>query len=139
MTTIDLIKKFEGVKLHAYQDSGGVWTVGAGHTGKDVTPGLVITQEQADSLLIKDLVVFEAGVDTLVKVPISDAQKSALVSFAYNLGLHTLAGSTLLKKLNSGDIRGAADQFELFDRVNGKAVQGLLNRRQAEKALFLSG
>lgn len=131
-----LIKQFEGLRLNAYQDMVGVWTIGYGHTGPDVTPGLVINQQQAEQLLSSDLTRFETGVSRLVSVALNPNQFSALVSFSYNLGLGSLQSSTLLRLLNMGDYAGAAAQFPRWDRAGGREVAGLLRRRQAEKALF---
>ena len=135
---LKLLKKFEGCKLKTYRCVAGVLTIGYGHTGKDVTEGMTITKKEAEDLLVKDLERFEAGVKDLVKVSISENQFSALVSFAYNIGLNALSGSTLMKKLNAGDVMGAADQFERWNKAGGKEVQGLTNRRLAERDLFLT-
>ncbi|OHX12597.1 muraminidase [Chromobacterium sphagni] len=131
-----LIKKFEGLRLIAYQDMVNVWTIGYGHTGSDVKPGQVITQAQADQLLAGDLARFEAGVGRLVKVSLNANQFAALVSFSYNLGLANLQSSTLLKLLNQRDYAGAAGEFPRWDRAGGQEVPGLQRRRQAEQALF---
>ncbi|MBM2884118.1 lysozyme [Chromobacterium phragmitis] len=133
---IALVQKFEGLRLTAYRDIVGVLTIGYGHTGPDVTPGLTITQPRAVALLQQDLAKFEAGVSRLVKAPLSQNQFDALVSFSYNLGLGSLQNSTLLRLLNAGDYVGAAGQFILWDKAGGKAVPGLLARRSAEQALF---
>ncbi|QEL55978.1 lysozyme [Chromobacterium paludis] len=135
---INLIKQFEGLKLTAYQDSVGVWTIGYGHTGTDVQPGQTISSDQAEQLLRQDLVRFEQGVGKLVKTPINQNQFDALVSFSYNLGLGNLQSSTLLRLLNQGDYQGAAGQFPLWDKAGGKVLPGLQKRRQAEQALFLT-
>ncbi|POZ61943.1 lysozyme [Chromobacterium alticapitis] len=135
---INLIKQFEGLKLTAYQDSVGVWTIGYGHTGPDVKPGLTISNDQAEQLLRQDLARFEQGIGNQVKVAINQNQFDALVSFSYNLGLGNLQSSTLLRLLNQGDYQGAAGQFPLWDKAGGKVLPGLQKRRQAEQALFLT-
>lgn len=135
---LKLLKKFEGCKLKTYRCVAGVLTIGYGHTGKDVTEGKTITQEEAEKLLRNDLEKFEKGVVDLLKVTVTSNQFSALVSFAYNIGLNALSGSTLMKKLNAGDIMGAANQFERWNKAGGKEVQGLTNRRLAERDLFLT-
>ncbi|MFK7088935.1 lysozyme [Chromobacterium violaceum] len=135
---ISLIKQFEGVRLAAYQDMVGVWTIGYGHTGPDVKAGMTITQQQADQLLAADLEKFETGVSKAVIVPLNANQFSALVSFSYNLGLGNLRSSTLLRLLNKGDYDGAAAQFPRWNRAGGQAVPGLTRRRKAEQALFLT-
>jgi lysozyme len=135
---LKILKKFEGCKLKAYKDIVGVLTIGYGHTGSDVTDGKTITKGEAEELLLKDLGRFEKGIHDLLKVAVSENQFSALVVFAYNVGLNALSGSTLLKKLNAGDIIGAADQFLRWNRAGGKEVDGLTNRRHAERDLFLT-
>jgi lysozyme len=131
---IDLIKHFEGVKLNAYQDTVGVWTIGYGHT-KGVHAGMTITGSEAENLLEQDLETFEAGVSNLVKVPINQDQYDALVSFAFNLGLGTLAGSTLLHKLNLKDYQGAAEEFGKWVHPGHQVLPGLVSRRKAEEGL----
>src|SRR5690348_1914128 len=104
--TLDLIIEFEGLKLTAYQDSVGVWTIGVGHTSDDyfkVYKGLTITKDKAYDLLNHDLKEAEAAVDKLVKVPLNSNQRGALTSWTFNLGQGNLASSTMLKKLNAGD------------------------------------
>jgi lysozyme len=135
---LKILKKFEGCKLKAYKDIVGVLTIGYGHTGSDVTDGKTITKGEAEELLLKDLGRFEKGIEDLLKVAVSENQFSALVVFAYNIGLNALSGSTLLKKLNAGDIIGASDQFLRWNRAGGKEVEGLTNRRHAERDLFLT-
>lgn len=139
---IELIKRFEGCELQAYQDSVGVWTIGYGWTqavdGKKIGAGMVIDLATAERLLKCGVVQYEQGVNQLVKVKITQAQFDALVSFAYNLGLRSLSTSTLLKKLNVGDTKGAADEFLKWCRAGGKILNGLVRRRTAERELFIS-
>lgn len=135
---IALIKEFEGCKLAAYKCPAGVWTIGIGTT-KGVKSGMVITEGQAVDFLKRDLAIFEAAVNKLVKVEISQAQFDALIAFAYNVGEGALSKSTLLKKLNAGDAKGAAAEFSKWNKAGGKALAGLTRRRAAESALFLSG
>lgn len=139
---ISLIKQFEGCELAAYQDSVGVWTIGYGWThavdGKPIKRGMKIDQATADRLLKTGLVQFENDILKLVKVKLNQNQFDALVSFAYNVGTRALSTSTLLKKLNAGDYRGAGDEFPRWDKAGGKVLTGLARRRGAEKQLFLS-
>ncbi|APS33812.1 MULTISPECIES: lysozyme [Serratia] len=139
---IELIKRFEGLELKAYQDSVGVWTIGYGWTqtvdGKKIAPGMRIDQATADRLLKCGVVQYEQGVNQLVKVRITQGQFDALVSFAYNLGLRSLSTSTLLMKLNNGDTQGAADEFGRWVNAGGKRLDGLVTRRAAERRMFLS-
>jgi len=133
-----MIASFEGLRLTAYQDIVGVWTIGYGHTGPDVKPGLAITRQQADQLLVNDLARFERGVNALVTVRLNQNQFDALVSFSYNLGLSSLQSSTLLRLLNAGNFQAAADQFPRWNRAGGKEVAGLTRRRAEERKLFMS-
>lgn len=135
---VDFIKSFEGLELKAYKDSVGVLTIGYGSTGPHVTVGMTITESQAETLLKKDLSRFEKGVDDMVKVPLNQNQFDALVSFSFNLGLGNLKSSTLLRKLNSLDYAGAANEIPRWDKAGGKILKGLTRRRLAEKELFLS-
>ncbi|MDU5349146.1 MAG: lysozyme [Enterobacter sichuanensis] len=139
---IALIKQFEGCKLTAYQDSVGVWTIGYGWTqpvdGKPIRAGMTIKQETAERLLKTGLVSYESDVSRLVKVGLTQGQFDALVSFTYNLGARSLSTSTLLRKLNTGDYAGAADEFLRWNKAGGKVLNGLTRRREAERALFLS-
>lgn len=133
---IELIKKFEGCRLKAYKDAVGVLTVGYGHTGDDVSEGLEIDPGTANELLERDLQRFQEGVEDMLEVEVNSNQFSALVSFAYNVGLMALEGSTLLRKLNSGDVAGVGLEFLRWSKAGGKTLQGLYNRRVAEKTLF---
>lgn len=137
-----LIKRFEGLRLQAYQDSVGVWTIGYGWTqpvaGRKVGAGMAIDAATAERLLICGVAQFEQGVERLVTAPITQGQFDALVSFAYNLGLRALENSTLLRRLNAGDRLGAADQFGRWVNAGGVRLDGLVARRAAERALFLS-
>lgn len=142
---IVLIKGFEACRLTAYPDpgtGGAPWTIGYGWTlpvdGKPVRPGMTIDQATADRLLKAGLVSYESDVLKLVKVKLTQNQFDALVSFAYNVGSRALSTSTLLKKLNAGDIKGAADEFLRWNKSGGKVLNGLTRRREAERALFLS-
>ena len=130
------ITEKEGFKANAYQDSGGVWTIGYGHI-KDVKPGDKVTLEEAGDLFEED---FEKHLKPLkaVKVPLTDNQKIALVSFAYNVGPTAFKNSTLLKKINNNDFVGAADEFDRWIYDNKVISNGLINRRKDEKKLFLT-
>lgn len=134
---LNLIKDFEGCRLKAYLCPAGVWTIGYGHT-QGVKPDMVITQLQAERFLRQDLKRFEDAVTSLVKVPITPNQFSALVSFAYNVGTGALYDSTLLRKLNKKDYKGAANEFLRWNKAGGKVLPGLTRRRLAEKDLFES-
>lgn len=132
---IRLIKHFEGLRLKAYQCSAGVWTVGYGHTSQ-VLPGQTITEAEADRFLQQDLAVCEQTVNQRVRVPLTQQQFDALVSFVFNLGSGSFSRSALLQKLNSQDYTGAGNEFLRWTYAGGKVVPGLVRRREAEKALF---
>lgn len=135
---LSLVKEFEGCKLTAYQDIVGVWTIGYGCTGHDIGPGVVWTQEQADNALVSRLEALQTDIEGIVNTKLTQNQLDALTSFAYNLGLAALQRSTLLKKVNNLDAEGAAQAFLSWCNAGGHEVPGLLRRRQAEAALFLS-
>lgn|SRR5574341_287072 len=142
-----LIRQWEGCKLTAYKDVVGVWTVGFGHTSMagppKVTPGLKLTQAEADDLLVMDLIRYEVAVLRALKRDPSDNQFSAMVSLCYNIGENAFAASSVVKHFNAGDTAKAANAFLMWRKArnpktgNLEVVQGLLNRRQAEMALFL--
>ena len=131
-----LIKSFEGLRLRAYRDAVGIWTIGYGTT-RGVRPGMDISMEEAISFLQQDLTRFEKSINDAVKVSINDNQFSALASFTYNVGSGAFRSSTLLRLLNEGKIREAADQFPRWNRAGGRALAGLTRRRRAERKLFL--
>ena len=146
---IKLIKDFEGLRLTAYRDVAGVWTIGYGstryHDGKSIKPGDKLADEtQASALFINTLGQYEGAVNNYVQVFLTQNQFDALVSFAYNEGTYALKASTLLKKLNEKDYQGAADQFlqwnKITDPQTGQKVisDTLKERRAAERKLFLS-
>lgn len=122
----------EGLRLKAYKDTKGIWTVGVGHTGPEVVEGLVITKEKAHELFQKDVTWAEDTVNT-VKVPLSQNQFDALVSFVFNVGAGAFKRSTMLKMLNVGDYAGAAKQFDRW-----VIPIEITSRRMSEKAQFLS-
>ncbi len=132
-----LLKHFEGCRLEAYQDAGGVWTIGYGHTGPDVFGGRVITQAEADHLLEEDLTKFEQGVQALVEVVLNPNQFSALVCLAYNIGLGNFKDSTLLLLVNHEMFNAAGAQFGRWVYDNDVVLPGLVTRREAERELFL--
>lgn len=133
---LDIIKVSEGLRLNAYLDTGGVPTIGYGHT-RGVTLGMTCTEAQADKWLVEDVVSAENDVKRLVKVDLVQGQFDALVSFVFNLGGPQFAGSTLLRLLNAGDYIGAAGEFGRWIYDNGKKLNGLVIRRERERQLFL--
>lgn len=133
---LGLTRQFEGCKLTAYADQGGVWTIGYGHTGPGVHAGLTMTQEQVESCLESDLSSAVECVNRLVTANINQNQFDALVDFVFNLGCGSLKTSQLLRDVNTGSFDDAAAQFLRWAHCRGTLVPGLLRRRQAEAALF---
>ncbi|RQS02597.1 lysozyme [Burkholderia sp. Bp9002] len=136
---IELIKHFEGLRLARYLDAVGKPTIGYGHLilpHEQFTRPL--TQTEADALLRHDLRGAELNLRKLVRVPITQQQFDALMSFVFNLGAGRLRSSTLLRYLNAGASARAADQFLVWNKAGGRPLAGLTKRRQAERALFLS-
>lgn len=130
-----LIKDHEGLRLEAYDDGVGVWTIGYGHT-HGVKPGDTCSQMQADEWLDQDLCFAEDAVEDLVKVPLTDNQFAALVSFVFNEGRKRFAESTLLMKLNEGGYDLVPAYLKSWIFAGGKVMQGLVNRRKAEADLW---
>lgn len=142
-TGFDMIKYFEGIKLTAYLDTGGVWTIGYGTIkypdGTRVKKGDVITKEQAEAYMVNDTKWVDACLDKLIKVKVNQNQFDALASFVYNIGESQFSKSTMLALLNQGASKAkVAEQFDRWVYDNGKRIQGLANRRAKEKSLFLA-
>ena len=136
---LDLIKKFEGLRLTSYKCVAGVDTIGYGHTGSDVKPGMRITEEEAEKLLWKDTESAQQAVHSFVNVKLNQNEYDALVSFVYNVGPTAFIHSTLLRLLNgNADRKIVAAEFARWVKAGSdKPVPGLVRRRQHEKALFL--
>jgi len=136
---IDLIKKFEGLRLTAYICPAGVLTIGYGHTGDDVKSGLRITEEKAEELLWRDTESAQQTVSSFVTVKINQNEYDALVSFTFNIGPTAFVNSTLLRLLNHGAERSVvAAEFSRWVKAgDDKPVPGLVRRRDEEKKLFL--
>jgi GH24 family phage-related lysozyme (muramidase) len=134
---VDLIQSFEDCRLEAYICPAGKPTIGWGSTGPHVSLGQTITQAEADALFKADLSKFEQGIRELVKVPLTQPQYDALISFTYNCGLSAFKKSTLLKLLNAGKFGQAADELRKWVKAKGKTLPGLVRRREAERELFL--
>ena len=132
---LNLIKHFEGCELQAYECPAGVWTIGYGHI-KTAHEGKVITQEQADEMLVEEMEEYEGYINRAVKVELNQNQFDAMVSWVYNLGNGNLGASTLLKVLNMGDYAGVPAQMLRWNKAGGKVLEGLTRRRQAEADLF---
>lgn len=123
----------EGRRYYAYQDVVGVWTVCDGHTGDDIRRGHRYTDRECDKVLQSDLQKVATTIDPLIKVRIPDATRAALYSFTYNVGSGAFASSTLLKKLNSGDVPGACKELQRWTYAGGRQWKGLITRREIER------
>lgn len=139
----ELVREFEGCKLKAYKCPAGIWTIGYGNTqydnGKAVKEGEVITLDRAEQLLEVILIKFVQQVGELVKSKVNQNQKDALTDFAYNCGVGNLRSSTLLKKVNANpNDKTIRAEFEKWTRANGKVLNGLVKRRNAEANLYYS-
>ena len=130
-----LIKKFEGCELEAYKCSAGVWTIGYGHT-KGVEEGMTITKDQAEEMLLEELVEYEKAVEEAVHNQLDQCMFDALVSWTYNLGPTNLNSSTMLKVLNAGQYDEVPAQMKRWNKAGGKVLEGLIRRREAEALLF---
>lgn len=138
---IELIKEFEGCRLETYKDAVGVPTIGYGHTSMAgpplVLPGMVITQQQADDILITDLAKYEMAVSKAIKRQPTPNQFAAMVSLCYNIGPNNFRKSTVCRAFNDGDIIRAAGAFLRWNKAGGRVLAGLTRRREAERELFL--
>jgi lysozyme len=135
-TGLALTRSFEGLRSEAYQDSGGVWTIGYGHTGPEVHRGQCISETEAVVLLRSDVASAVQCVRKAVRVDMAQHQFDALVDFCFNAGRGSFLGSSLLRYVNQGEFDSAAAQFGLWIHAGGKVVPGLVRRRAAEAALF---
>lgn len=135
---ISFIAGWEGVRLKAYQDVVGVWTVCMGET-KGVKPGDTHTRAECDAMFAARLAEFEAGVDKCLTAPVPTETKIAFVSFAYNVGTGAFCKSTLVRKANAGDLKGACNELPKWNKAGGQVIRGLTNRRIAERDLCLAG
>ena len=134
----NLLKKFEGCKLKAYRCPANVCTIGYGHTSAagapQVVDGMIITQADAEDILKRDIVKYEIAVMDLVKVQLTQNQFDVLVDFAYNAGVGNLKSSTMLKKVNAGDLDAVPAELMKWTKGGGKVLPGLVRRRQAAGA-----
>jgi lysozyme len=143
VSALNIIKKFEGLELTAYPDTGNIWTIGFGSTinkdtGQAIKQGDKIDLATAERWLKMDVSERQKKIKALIKVPVTANMLAAMTSLAYNIGTGAFASSTLLRLLNSGaDKKLVADQFLRWNKVQGKEVKGLTNRRKLERELFL--
>lgn len=136
---INLIKEFEGFRSAPYHDAVGKPTIGYGWTHGVSMNDKPITEAEATKKLVEGLTSYETGVLNCVEVDLQQCEFDALICLAYNLGIHALQTSTLLKLLNKGDYMGAAEQFQKWNKAGGKVLDGLSRRRKAECEMFLNG
>ena len=140
-----IIEPSEGLRLRAYRDSVGVWTIGYGHTSSAgdpvVQPGMVISDVQADQILSRDLALFESGLSKLLLgvKNVEQREFDALGSISFNIGLGNLRSSSLLRAYRAGDKMTAARKFMDWNRAGGRVLPGLTTRRAKERAWFLDG
>lgn len=138
INAINLIKAFEGLELKAYQDQKGIWTVGYGATGYGIGPETVWTEDQAIQNLSNRVAGIAAQVTAAVGLRVNQNQFDALCSLAYNIGPNAFRGSILVNTVNKRQYLTASLEFLKWDHINGVESKGLLRRREAEKALFMS-
>ena len=135
-----LIRTQEGFRARAYRDATGVWTIGYGHTSMagppHVTPRMEISAQQGEDIFDRDVTRFAEGVRRSLKRDLTDQQFTALVSFAYNVGLANFRRSSVLRAVNDGDFAAVPRRLALWVKAGGRTLPGLIKRRAAEAALF---
>ena len=138
---LELIKKFEGLRLTAYKPvpTEKHWTIGYGHYGPDVLAGMQITEISAEIMLENDLADCYDCIEAYVDVDLTQGQYDALCSFIFNLGCNAFKNSTLLRLLNQGNTDGARKQFPRWVHAGGRKLEGLVRRRLEEARLFDAG
>lgn len=141
--TLDLIKRFEGFRPDAYFCPAGKLTIGYGTTasagvGIDPRPGMRITEAEAETYLLRTVDKFAATIRPMITAPVNENQFGAMVSLAYNIGPGAFGRSSVLSRFNRGEIASAADAFRMWNKAGGKVLQGLVNRREEERKLFLT-
>ncbi|EKK3319983.1 lysozyme [Salmonella enterica] len=129
----------EGCSYRPYKDITGRWTVCYGHTGNDIIKNKIYNVRECNCLLQHDMLLVKKGVDVLVKKHLTVFQKAAIYSFTYNVGLNSFSKSTLLKKINAGNMSAACNEILRWKYANGTQWKGLMNRREAELSLCLEG
>ena len=138
---LDIIKAHEGLRLDAYQDQAGIWTIGYGHAnhGMGVNPSMVITKQEADTLLRQDAQTAENAVNSQITAPLTQSQFDALASWTFNLGGGSLYNSTLKQKVNADPTDSSIyDEFMRWVNAGGQVSNGLVKRRKSEADLYFS-
>ncbi len=137
---LDLIKRFEGLRTTSYRCPAGVWTIGYGHTSMagppTVAAGMTISEAEASAILQRDVETFAREVAACLGVRLNDSQFSALVSFAYNVGIGSFRKSSVLAAINAGDFSAVPRRLQLWVKAGGRRLSGLVKRRAAEAELF---
>ena len=135
---VPLVQKYEGTVLRSYHDPVGIVTACTGHTGPELKMGQAYTRQQCEEMLYKDLAK-HADALACVSQPLTDGQRAAFVSFAFNVGEGAFCGSTLVRKANAGDLGGACAELSRWTYAGGKQLPGLVKRRAAERHLCEAG
>lgn len=135
---VPLVMLLEGTVMHSYKDPIGIVTACVGHTGPELRMGQRYTREQCETMLYADLEKHAAALDC-IRAPLTDGQKAAFLSFAFNVGNRAFCGSTLVRKANAGDMPGACAELSRWTIAGGRELQGLVNRRAAERQLCEKG
>ena len=135
---VPLVAKYEGTVLRSYRDPVGIVTACTGHTGPELKIGQTYTRQQCEDMLYKDLAK-HADALACVSQPLTDGQRAAFVSFAFNVGEGAFCGSTLVRKANAGDFDGACAELSRWTYAGGKQLPGLIKRRAAERQLCEAG
>ena len=131
---VSAVAFYEGTVQRTYRDPIGIITACTGHTGPELEMGQTFTREQCDDMLAKDLLQHAAALDC-IRTPMADGQKAAFLSFAFNVGNGAFCGSTLARKANAGDMRGACAELSRWTLAGGRELPGLVKRRTADRAL----
>ena len=135
---VPLVAQYEGTVLRSYRDPVGIVTACTGHTGPELKMGQTYTRQQCEEMLYKDLAQ-HADALNCIRQPLTDGQRAAFVSFAFNVGEGAFCGSTLVRKANAGDIDGACAELSRWTYAGGKQLPGLIKRRAAERQLCEAG
>jgi lysozyme len=137
---VAVVGQYEGLRLYAYKDVVGVWTACYGET-KGIRPGMKFTKEQCDILFIGGLERHERGMRACLKDPDAIPEKPyvAFLSLTYNVGIGGFCKSTVARRANAGDLRGACDALLAWNKAGGRVVAGLVKRRKSERNLCLDG
>ncbi|QOQ83708.1 lysozyme [Comamonas thiooxydans] len=135
---VPLVQHYEGTVFSTYRDPVGIITACTGHTGPKLKMGQTYTREQCEDMLYKDLAK-HADALNCVRTPLTDGQRAAFLSFAFNVGDDAFCRSTLVRKANAGDINGACAELSRWTYASGKQLPGLVRRRAAERQLCEQG